>query len=129
MSEGKRSKLGPKPPPVDLAALDSFAAGALTVPPPPGSAAEQKKEPAAEKRTKQHQQQPPAGHKPSSLPWEEPHVREDVTKQILLRVPEPLYLQLKWLAQKSASEYSSMNQIIMDGTEQLVKKELKKILG
>jgi len=128
MSGEKRSKLGPKPPPVDMEALDSFAAGALTVP-PPASGAEQKKEPAAEKKTKQHQQQPPAGHKPSSLPWEEPHVREDVTKQILLRVPEPLYLQLKWLAQKSASEYSSMSQIIMDGTEQLVKKELKKVLG
>lgn len=126
MSDERRSRLGPKPPSIDPVALDNFAAGALTVPPPPVSGAEQKKEPGAEKKIKQ----PPAGHKPSSsLPWEEPHVREDVTKQILLRVPEPLYLQLKWLAQKSASEYSSMNQIIMDGTEQLVKKELKKVLG
>lgn len=27
--------------------------------------------------------------------WEEPRVREDVMKQVLLKMPEPLYLKLK----------------------------------
>ena len=31
-------------------------------------------------------------------PWEEPYVREDVAKQILLKMPEPLYLKLRHIA-------------------------------
>lgn len=28
-------------------------------------------------------------------PWEEPHIREDVKKNLPLRIPEPLYMKLK----------------------------------
>lgn len=68
---------------------------------------------------------------PSSeaYPWDETHVRADVKKQVLLRLPEPLYLKLAWLARQSPSAYDSMNQIITDGTERLVKNELEKIKG
>lgn len=30
-----------------------------------------------------------------NYPWQEPYVRDDVMKQILLKIPEPLYLKLK----------------------------------
>lgn len=124
MSEdGKRSRLGPKKPSVDPAALDSFAAGSLTVPPPGAASSPDSSPPPAPEKI--HEEPSPA---PAAVyPWEEPHVRADLKKQILLRVPEPLYLQLMWVAKISRSEYTSMNQIILDGTEKLVKAELKKL--
>lgn len=132
MSGEKRSRLGPTPKPFDPAALDQFASGALTVP-LPGSqepAATPESPPSAPSKTVEGKDEKKASPPPTSAaayPWEEPQVREDVKKQILLRVPEPLYLQLQYLSKKSQSEYTSMNQIILDGTEKLVKAELKKL--
>lgn len=126
----KRSRLGPTPKPFDPADLDKFASGALTVP-APGSqepAATPEPPPSPEKNAEgKGEGKPPAPAPAAAYPWEESQVREDVKKQILLRVPEPLYLMLQYLSKKSQSEYTSMNQIILDGTEKLVKAELKKL--
>lgn len=155
MSE-KRSRLGPgAKPPIDPVALDKFAADALTVPtpgeePPPPTQLKQQAQPKAKKpvmpaKDTTKKLVPPKGkpkkekvkgtastkktHPPDVYPWDEPHVRADVKKQVLLRLPEPLHLKLAWLANKSPSAFNSMNEIILEGTERLVEAELKKIIG
>lgn len=40
-----------------------------------------------------------AVEKAESYPWEEPGVREDVTKVYNLRLPEPYLLKLKYIAE------------------------------
>ncbi len=44
-------------------------------------------------------------------PWEEPHIREDVKKNLPLRIPEPLYMKLKYIADYSPY---SMNSFILE---------------
>ncbi|OGR05987.1 MAG: hypothetical protein A2511_16635 [Deltaproteobacteria bacterium RIFOXYD12_FULL_50_9] len=124
MSGEKRSRLGPgTKPPIDPGALDKFAAGALTVP-------EAIEETSPEISINSEEPRTPTSSIPLNVyPWDAPHVRTDVKKQVLLRISEPLYLKLAWLAQKSPSKYTSMNQIISDGTEQLVEEELQKLIG
>ncbi len=36
-----------------------------------------------------------------TYPWEESHIREDVKKNIPLRLPEPLYMKLKFIEEKT----------------------------
>lgn len=150
MSEKRKSRLGP-----NLAALDKFAAGALTIPAPteePAPAAQpdqstqpkDKKTPVPPKKVIQKPAPPTPKLKkekakgtaltkkspPADIyPWDEPHVRADVKNQLLLRIPEPLHLKLGWLAKKSPSSFNSMTEIILAGTERLVEEELKKIIG
>ena len=44
-------------------------------------------------------------------PWEEPHIREDVKKNLPLRIPEPLYMKLKYIADHTPY---SMNSFILE---------------
>lgn len=53
----------------------------------------------------------PAG---DSRPWEADFVREDVTKGYALRLPEPLYLKLKWMADRTGR---SMNTVVREAVE------------
>lgn len=48
------------------------------------------------------------------LPWEAPHVRDDVVKGYALRLPEPLYLKLKWVAKQTGR---SINGVCRDAIE------------
>lgn len=54
----------------------------------------------------------PAGE--GGWPWEAPHVRDDVTKGYALRLPEPLYLRLKWVAEQTGR---SINGLCRDAVE------------
>lgn len=60
------------------------------------------------------------------LPWEEPHVREDVVKNLPLRLNEPLYLKLKYIASKTPY---SMNSFIIEKIEQMVDEEIERLAG
>ena len=54
-------------------------------------------------------------------PWQEPYVREDVVKQLLLKMPEPLYLKLKYIS--SYSPYT-MTSFILEKLAPEVEREL-----
>lgn len=56
------------------------------------------------------------------LPWEGPLVREDVVKGYALRLPEPLYLKLKWVAEQTGR---SVNTVIREA----VTREVDAFLG
>ena len=58
--------------------------------------------------------QPSVSGADTPKPWEEPHVRADVMKGYALRLPEPLYLQLKWTAKQTGR---SINQLCRDAIE------------
>ena len=47
-------------------------------------------------------------------PWEGDRVRDDVVKGYALRLPEPLYLKLKWVAEQTGR---SMNTVCRDAVE------------
>ena len=47
-------------------------------------------------------------------PWEAAHVRDDVVKGYALRLPEPLYLKLKWVAERTGR---SMNTVCREAVE------------
>ena len=53
----------------------------------------------------------------SARPWEDPRVREDVVKGYALRLPEPLYLQLKWVADQTGR---SINTVCREAIEEEV---------
>lgn len=81
------------------AALDAFAAGALPKEPPPTV---------------------------QVYSWEEPYVREDVMKQVLLKMPEPLYLKLKHIT--SYSPYN-MTSFILEKIAPEIEKEIERLTG
>jgi hypothetical protein len=100
-----KKKSGPlrsAPSPKDLdAALDAFAAGAL-------------------------QPEPVASQPKQTLPWQEPHVREDVMKQVLLKMPEPLYLKLKHIT--NYTPYN-MTSFILEKIAPEIDKEISRLTG
>ena len=57
-------------------------------------------------------------------PWEEPHVREDVKKTLPLRIDEPLYLKLKFIAQQTPY---SMNSFILDRVIDEIEEEITRL--
>ena len=59
-----------------------------------------------------------------SYPWEEPRVREDVKKGYALRLPEPLYLKLKYISEETGA---SMNQLCNEAVETLVEEQLEQL--
>jgi len=69
----------------------------------------------------------PAGREGASpqLPWQEPYVRDDVTKTYLMRMDEPLHLKLKYVSEKTGK---SMNQLCNAAVEDLVESLLDEIL-
>lgn len=59
-------------------------------------------------------------------PWENPYVREDVMKQLLLKMPEPLYLKLKHIT--NYSPYN-MTSFILEKIAPEIEKEIVKMTG
>ncbi|WP_457572928.1 hypothetical protein [Desulfolithobacter sp.] len=59
-------------------------------------------------------------------PWEEPHVRDDVMKNLPIRLPEPLYLKLKFIADNSPY---SMNSFIIERIIPEIEKEIAELTG
>ncbi len=58
------------------------------------------------------------------FPWNEDHVREDVKKNIPLRIPEPLYMKLKYIADHTPY---SMNSFILERLTQEIEDEIVKL--
>lgn len=58
--------------------------------------------------------------------WEEPYVREDVMKQVLLKMPEPLYLKLKHIT--NYTPYN-MTSFILEKIAPEIEKEIFKMTG
>lgn len=58
----------------------------------------------------------------SVLPWEADYVREDVVKGYALRLPEPLYLRLKWVAEQTGR---SINTVCREAVEA----EVERVIG
>lgn len=56
--------------------------------------------------------------------WEEPYVREDVMKQVLLKMPEPLYLKLKHIT--SYTPYN-MTSFILEKIAPEIEKEIARL--
>ena len=59
-------------------------------------------------------------------PWEEQFVRDDVTRQILLKIPEPLYLKLKHIT--NYTPYN-MTSFILEKIGPEIEKEISRLLG
>lgn len=57
-------------------------------------------------------------------PWQQDYVREDVTKGYALRLPEPLYLKLKYVSKQTRI---SMNELINGAVESIVQENLKQL--
>lgn len=61
-----------------------------------------------------------------AYPWQAANVRPDVTKVFNLRLPEDVYLKLKYLSDKQRRR--SMQTICQDAIEPYIEQELKKLL-
>ena len=59
-------------------------------------------------------------------PWEDPYVREDVMKQVLLKMPEPLYLKLKHIT--NYTPYN-MTSFILEKIAPEIEKEIARMIG
>lgn len=59
-------------------------------------------------------------------PWENPYVRADVMKQVLLKMPEPLYLKLKHIT--NYTPYN-MTSFILERITPEIEKEIAKMTG
>ena len=108
-----------RPPRISPAAED-FIAGAeerTESTPPPDAATVPKEQPKEESRRK------PGAKERVIYPWENPRVREDVAKVYNLRLPEPIHLQLKWLAERSPE---SMHEIAVKAVEAEVRRRIRK---
>ena len=57
-------------------------------------------------------------------PWQEPHIREDVMKNLPLRLPEPLYMKLKYIAKHTPY---SMNSFILERLTQEIEEEVVRL--
>ncbi len=62
----------------------------------------------------------------SLYPWEESHIREDVKKNLPIRLSEPLYLKLKYIAENTPY---SMNSFIMEHLAEQIEQEIARITG
>ena len=59
-------------------------------------------------------------------PWEEPHIREDVKKTLPLRIPEPLYMKLKYIAERTPY---SMNSFILEKMTEEIEEEVARLIS
>ncbi|MFT5699093.1 MAG: putative HicB family RNase H-like nuclease [Desulforhopalus sp.] len=59
-------------------------------------------------------------------PWEDPRIREDVKKNLPLRLPEPLYMKLKYIADHTPY---SMNSFILEKLTEEIEEEIASLLG
>jgi len=76
-------------------------------------------------RAAQSRRRPEVSKPPTVLPWEEPHVREDVNQAFSIRLPEPLYLKLKYISEQTGR---SMNHMLTTLAEQMVEERLNDVL-
>ena len=60
--------------------------------------------------------------KSTSYPWEAPKVREDLKRNYPLRLPEPLYLKLKYVSEETGQ---SMNQLCNDAVRALIEQKVE----
>ncbi|BHH84198.1 hypothetical protein [Desulforhopalus sp. 52FAK] len=60
------------------------------------------------------------------FPWEEPRVREDVKKNLPIRLPEPLYMKLKYIADHTPY---SMNSFILEKLTEEIEEEINALIG
>ena len=71
-----------------------------------------------------------AGTRPTDkeevYPWEDPRIREDVKKNLPLRLPEPLYMKLKYIADHTPY---SMNSFILEKLSEEIEEEINSLLG
>ena len=61
------------------------------------------------------------------LPWKAEKVRPDVNKVFNLRLPEDMFLKLKYLSENQRRR--SMQNICLDAIEPYIEQELKKVLN
>lgn len=57
-------------------------------------------------------------------PWEKPQVREDLKKNYPLRLPEPLYLKLKYVSEETGR---SMNDLCNEAVENLIAEKVSEL--
>jgi hypothetical protein len=57
-------------------------------------------------------------------PWEDPRVRDDVKKNLLVRMPEPLYMKLKYIAENTPY---SMNSFILEKITEKIEEEIDRL--
>lgn len=62
----------------------------------------------------------------TGYPWEDPYVREDVMKQVLLKMQEPLYLKLKHIT--NYTPYN-MTSFILEKITPEIEKEISRMTG
>ena len=63
----------------------------------------------------------------AELPWKAPGVRPDMTKLFNLRLPEDVYLKLKYLSENQRRR--SMQTICMDAIEPAIDAKIEALLG
>lgn len=61
----------------------------------------------------------------AGYPWTAPQVRQDVIKTVNLRLPEPLYIKLQYVSEKTRK---SQQELIREGLLQVIDKELAQLL-
>lgn len=66
-----------------------------------------------------------SGVRDEVYPWEDPRIREDVKKNLPLRLPEPLYMKLKYIADHTPY---SMNSFILERLSQEIEDEIQSLL-
>ncbi len=93
--------------PAQERAADAFVSGAVA-PPEPVAPAEAAGRPAVESGEAVRSRRGGGSPGATERPWEAPHVREDVVKGYALRLPEPLYLQLKWVADETGRSINTV---------------------
>ena len=59
-----------------------------------------------------------------NYPWDEPHIREDVKKNLPIRLPEPLYMKLKYIAEHTPY---SMNSFILERLTSEIEEEITRM--
>lgn len=68
--------------------------------------------------------QKPAQKQKLAYPWEDPGVRDDVTKVYNLRLPEPYLLKLKYIAEHTPD---SMQSFCLNVIEEAIDKKIKEL--
>lgn len=71
------------------------------------------------------QAKPKQQNKKRVYPWQEPHIREDVNQAFSIRLPEPLYLKLKYISDQTGR---SMNHMLKTLAEEMVDETLDDVL-
>jgi hypothetical protein len=89
----------------------------------PGAEAEKTDEDVKEAPKRQRKRK--AQKQKKVYPWQEPHVRDDVNQAFSIRLPEPLYLKLKYISDETGR---SMNHMLKTLAEEMVEETLDDVL-